>query len=55
MKVKNKKKNKLVTKQALKTAIRQDRKPITVAMVNRTIEHLQQVRLPPVLQRQGPH
>ena len=42
--------NKLVTIQALITAVRQERGPITVTItVDRTIEHLQHVRLPLVL------
>ena len=48
-------KNKPATIQALKTAIRQEMGLITVAMVDRTIEHLQHVRLPLVLQRQDAH
>ena len=44
-----------VTIQNLKAAIREEMGRVTVAMVNRTSQHLQRVRLPLILERQGAH
>ena len=43
------------TIQQLKNAIKEEIKDVTVAMVDRTIENLQHVRLPMAMKRQGAH
>ena len=48
-------KGKPATNQQLKNAIKEEMEQVTVAMVDRTIENFQHVRLPLILKRKGAH
>ena len=47
--------NKPNTIRSLKEAIKNEMQGVSVAMIDRTIENLQHVRLPAIIQRSGRH